>query len=106
MTFCVPLAGTPLYVAVIWSAPRGRVVNVSLAFPPESVTEPSMVWPCVNVTVPVAVTPDAVVTLAVSVTDWPNTDGFLDEVREVALVTEFTTWLSDPTLVLDCVSPL
>jgi hypothetical protein len=37
---------------------------------------------------------DAAVTLAVKVTDWPNTDGFADEVRVVFVASWFTVCAS------------
>jgi hypothetical protein len=42
--------------------------------------------PSVNVTVPVGVPPSEAVTVAVKVTDWPNLDGFSDEVILVEAV--------------------
>ena len=46
--------------------------------------------PSVKVTVPVGIGPPEEVTAAVKVTDWPNVDGFSDEVRAVVAVALFT----------------
>lgn len=75
----------PLNVAVIGFAPRGNVLVERLALPPASVTVPRVVAPDVNVTVPVAVTPVLVLTVARSVTNWPNVDGFADDVNAIVL---------------------
>ena len=66
--------------------------------------------PSRNVTVPVGVPEPGATgeTVAVKVTDWPNTDGFADEVTVVVVFALFTTCglpVSDPVLLLKCVSP-
>ena len=69
---------------------KAEVVNV--AMPPLSVPVPMGLPPSRNVTVPVGVpAPGATAeTVAVNVTDWPNTDGFTDEITAV-VVSAFTT---------------
>ena len=69
------------------------VVNVATAAA-SSVPVPSVVAPSMNVTVPVAVpAPGAcTVTVAVNVTDWPNFDGFADEVTDVVVSAFWTSW--------------
>ena len=87
---------------------RAEVVNV--ATPPLSVPVPIGLPPSRNVTVPVGVpapgaTPE---TVAVNVTDWPNTDGFADDVTVVAVSALFTTCglpVSEPVLPLKFASP-
>ena len=61
-----------------------------------SVPGPSVVVPSLNVTVPLGVpAPGATAdTVAVRVTDWPNTDGFTDELTAVVVFAWLTTWLS------------
>ena len=66
----VRCVGSPLYVAVIEFVPAGRVAQVKVVEPPESVPCPNLVEPFSNVTVPVGV-PTLEVTFAVNVTDWP-----------------------------------
>jgi hypothetical protein len=83
-----------------------RVVNVAL--PPESVAVPNVVAPSKNVTVPVGVPVPgaAALTVAMNTTDWPNTDGFTDEVTVVELLSLFTVWvIADDVLLLKFVSP-
>ena len=58
-----------------------------------------------KVTVPVGVVVGDV-TVAVKVTDFPNVEGFGDDVKVVTLAAWFTTWLRAAELVADCVSPL
>jgi hypothetical protein len=70
---------------------------------PFSVPVPSVVAPSLNVTVPLGVpAPGATaLTVAVNVTDWPETDGFAEEVG-VAVVVEawFTAWETPEELLL------
>ena len=66
--------------------------------------------PSRNVTVPVGVpAPGAIrVSVAVKVTDWPETEGFADEVTVVAELDLFTTCglpVSEPVLPLKFPSP-
>ena len=80
----------PAYAAVMVRVPADgqattqvAVPELSVWLPPEHViAEP----PSRKTTEPVGV-PDAAVTVAVRVTDWPTTDGFVDEVSEVVVVT-------------------
>jgi hypothetical protein len=68
-----------------------EVLNVAL--PLLSVPVPSVVEPFLKVTVPVGV-PPLEVTLAVKVTDWPDFDGFREEVTEVEVVACLTVCVS------------
>ena len=72
-------------------AARAEVVNV--ATPPLSVPESIGLPPSRNVTDPVGVpVPGATAaTVAVKVTDWPNTEGFWDEVTAVVVLALLTT---------------
>jgi hypothetical protein len=87
----VPVAelslASPLYVAVMGSLPPGSEDVVAVATPPVSVDVPNVVLPLVNVTVPV--TPLG--SVAVKVTDWPEVEGFVDDVRETVGVVLLTT---------------
>src|ERR1700752_419363 len=76
---------------MVW-LPTASAEVVNVAIPPLSVPVPMGLPPSRNVTVPVGVPlPGATgETVAVKVTDWPNTDGFVDEVT-VVLVSAFTT---------------
>ena len=90
--------------------PTARADVVKVATPPLSVPVPIGLPPSRNVTVPVGVpAPGATAeTVAVNVTDWPNTEGFCDEVTVVAVLALFTTCglpVSDPVLLLKFVSP-
>jgi hypothetical protein len=80
-----------------------EVLNVAL--PLLSVLVPSVVEPFLKVTVPVGV-PPLDVTVAVKVTDWPDFDGFREEVTEVEVVALFTVCVStDEVLPLKSVLP-
>jgi hypothetical protein len=102
----VPVAelslASPLYVAVMGSLPPGSEDVVAVATPPVSVDVPNVVLPLVNVTVPV--TPLG--SVAVKVTDWPEVEGFVDDVRETVGVVLLTTWVSVPVAELLLTSPL
>jgi hypothetical protein len=83
-------------------------VVLTVATPePFSVPVPNVVAPSLNVTVPVGVpAPGATaVTIAVRVTDWPNTDGFRDEVSAVVVLAGPTVCvIADEVLPLKLVS--
>ena len=84
-------------------APSAEVDTV--ATPPLSVPVPIGLPPSKNVTVPVGVPAPGATgeTVAVNVTDWPNTEGFCDEVTAVVVSALFTTCglpVSDPVLPL------
>ena len=71
--------------------PKLDVVNEALVTPPEVFTGPwpILVEPSKKETVPVGV-PEALATIvAVKVTDWPNVEGFADE---VIVVVVFVFW--------------
>ncbi len=70
---------------------RAPVENVATP-EPFNVPVPSVEAPSLNVTVPPGrPAPGAVaVTVAVKVTDWPKTDGFVDEPRAVVVAAAFT----------------
>ncbi len=63
-----------------------EVLNV--ATPALSVPVPSVIAPSLNVTVPVAVPlpGDTAATVAVNVTDWPDTDGLIEDTRVVVVL--------------------
>jgi hypothetical protein len=67
-----------------------EVANVAL--PEVKVAVPSVAAPSRNVTVPVGVPApgETALTVAVKVTDWPNTDGFTDELTAVELLALLT----------------
>jgi hypothetical protein len=65
------------------AAVSAEVVNVAL--PALTVPVPIVVPPSLKATVPLGVPPKVVVTFAVKVTDWPNVEGFNDELRNVAV---------------------
>jgi hypothetical protein len=69
-----------------------KAVTGNVADPAESVTAPRTVVPSLKVTVPVTVPdPGATgLTVAVNVTDWPNSEGFTDEVSAVVVDAAFT----------------
>ena len=79
-----------------------------VALPPDSVLLPMLMPPSRNVTVPVAV-PAAgktALTVAVNVTDWPNTDGFTEELTAGELFPLFTVCvMADDVLALKLLSP-
>ena len=87
-------------------------VEVANVATPEAfvVPVPIEVAPSLKVTLsPVGIVPvpgELTVTVAVNVTDWPNTDGFSDEVRAVLVLAWFTTCDTAPeVLVAKLVSP-
>jgi hypothetical protein len=87
---------------------KAEVVNV--AIPPLNVPVPIGLPPSRNVTVPTGVPAPGATgdTVAVNVTDWPNTDGFTDEVTVVEVFALLTTCgfpVSDPVLPLKFPSP-
>ncbi len=90
--------------------PTASAEVVKLAWPPLSVPAPIELPPSKNVTVPVCVpAPGAIAeTVAVNVTDWPNTEGFGDDVTAVVVLDLLTTCglpASDPVLPLKFASP-
>ena len=79
-----------------------------VALPPDSVLLPMLMPPSRNVTVPVAVPAagETALTVAVKVTDWPNTDGFTEELTVVELFPLLTVWvIVDEMLALKLLSP-
>jgi hypothetical protein len=71
------VCASPLYAAVMESAPAGMFVLVSVATPLAlSVAVPRETVAFLNVTVPVGTLGAVEVTVAVSVTDCPYTEGF------------------------------
>ena len=66
---------------------------LNFALPLLSEPVPSLVEPSLNVTVSVGV-PPLDVTVAVKVTDWPDFDGFREEVTEVEVVACLTVCVS------------
>jgi len=72
-----------------------EVANVATP-DPLSAPVPSVVPPSLNVTLPVGVpAPGATAaTVAVKVTDWPNTDGWAEEVTPVVVAAWFTVWVT------------
>ena len=90
--------------------PTARAGVVNVAIPPLRVPVPIGLPPSRKVTAPIGVpAPGAIAeTVAVKVTDWPNTDGFADEVTVVAVFALFTTCglpVTDPVLPLKFPSP-
>jgi hypothetical protein len=81
----------PLYVAVIVSDPRASIVVVKVATPPDNCAPPRDFVPDLNDTDPVGVPEPLGVIVTVKVTDWPNVDGFLDDVRDAVVDALFTT---------------
>ena len=87
---------------------NAEVENV--ATPPLNAPVPTGLPPSRNVTVPVAVPAPGATgeTVAVIVTDWPNMEGFREEVTAVALFALLMTCgfpVSDPVLPLKLPSP-
>ena len=80
-----------------------------VALPPEIVTgDPKLVPSIANCTVPLGVpVPGAVaLTAAVNVTDWPNTEGLLEELTDVVVLARLTVCdRADDVLRLRLVSP-
>ena len=62
------------------------VAVANVAFPPLSAPVPKTVLPFLNVTVPVGVPVPVCVTVAVNMTDWPNIEGFFEDVTLVVVV--------------------
>ena len=80
----------------------------NVALPELKVAVPSVEAPSRNVTVPVGVPVpgETALTVAVNITDWPNTDGFTDEVTVVELLALLTVWvMAVEVLLLKFVSP-
>ena len=79
-----------------------------IALPELRLAVPSVAAPSKNVTVPVPV-PTAgatALTVAVNVTDWPNTDGFTEELNVVELFPLLTVCvIADEVLALKLLSP-
>src|SRR6266568_2047068 len=92
-----------------WAATE-RAVVVKLAVPELRVVELRVEAPSLKMTVPEGVPePGEVgITVAVKVTDWPKTDGLVEEVSVVVLSDLLTTWdkAGELVLVLKLVSPL
>jgi hypothetical protein len=80
---------------------RDEVANVAL--PELKLAVPRVEAPSRKVTVPVGVpVPGATaVTVAVNVTDWPNTDGFTDELTLVELDDGLTVWVIAADVLLE-----
>ncbi len=72
--------------------PCAKVELANVATPAFSVPVPSVVTPSLNVTVPVAVPlpGETAATVAVNVTDWPDTEGFAEDVSVVVVLAWFT----------------
>ena len=77
----------PLYTAVIVWVPtdRDEVLVLAMPLPSNATAEPKLDPPSLNCTVPAGVPPEDV-TVAVKVTDWPETDGFCEELTDVDVV--------------------
>jgi hypothetical protein len=86
---------SPAYETVIVWLPTVRDELAKVALPELKLDVPSVATPSKNVTVPVGVPePGATaLTVAVKVTDWPNTEGFTDEVTVVELDAWLTVWV-------------
>jgi hypothetical protein len=67
--------------------PIGSLLNVKVAFPPDSAAKPSFVAPFMNVTEPVGLPVEGATaaTVAANVTVCPNAEGFGDELSVVLL---------------------
>jgi hypothetical protein len=85
---------SPLYAAVMVSVPCGSAVVVKPAELPVRDALPRLVLPLLNVMVPVTVPPNCPETVAVKVTDWPELEGFGEEVNVVLELAFPTTWLT------------
>ena len=86
---------SPPYTALmVWLlADSDEVANV--VWPrASSVPVPNVVVPSLNVTVPVGVPILWSATVAVNVTDWPNTEGFVEEVNVVVVLSLLTVCVS------------
>lgn len=70
---------------------RAAVANVAWGgFEPFKVPVPSTVVLSMKVTVPLGIPPAEGVTVAVKVTDWPNVEGFREELTAVVVAALFT----------------
>ena len=97
----------PRYDAWITCAPVVSDDVASVAWPATNVTgEPASLPSILNWTEPPGV-PPADVTVAVNVTDWPDADGFTDDVTAVVELAWFSVWppLSVPLLPPKFVEP-
>src|SRR5437867_1147228 len=96
---------------MLW-LPTLRLEVAHVATPAASACAPQPVIelaPSLKFTVPLGVPAPGTVafTVAVNVTDWPNTDGFADELRLVDVDAWLTVWVSVPlVLVVKLVSAL
>ena len=77
---------------MVW-LPTPRAVVVNVATPPLSVPEPIGMPPSRNVTGPVGIPAPGATgdTVAVKVTDWPDPEGFTDDVTDVVVLALLTT---------------
>src|SRR5262245_22535192 len=78
---------SPPYTAVIECEPTPNAEVLNVACPPLRVPDPSVAAPSLKVTDPLGVPlPGALaLTVAVKVTDWPDTEGLLDETTVVVV---------------------
>ena len=84
-----PKFASPLYLAVIEWVPTDKLAVLEVhvkGAAAGNVQVPIVAAPSSNVTVPVGVPEPGGVTVAVKVTDWPKTDGLVDDVRVVTVV--------------------
>ena len=72
--------------------PTASEEAANVALPELKLAVPSVAAPSRNVTVPDGV-PAAELTVAVNVTDWPNSDGFTEELTVVELFALLTVWV-------------
>ena len=87
----------PLYTAVMLCLPSASLDVANEACPvASSATVASFLVPSMNAAFPDGIPPPGAfaVTVAVNVTEWPLTDGFLEEVSAVALLSFVTVWVS------------
>lgn len=90
----------PVKAAVIEWLPIARVDDVKVALPPVTVAAlASVVVPSVNLTVPVGVLPPTPAMVAVKVIDWPEVEGFAEDVT-VVVVAPWTDCETEPLLLL------
>ena len=111
-TYCVivavllPTFALPVYVAVTFVAPTGKVVTASFAEPFTREAVPSTCVPAIKFTLPVA---KAVFdrTIAVNETDSPGDEGLTDDMSCSVVAAWVTTCvIAAEVLLLDVVSPL
>jgi len=100
----------PAYSTVSKWEPTIKAAVENVACPePSSAPVPTVAAPSLKVTVPLRVpAPGAVaVTIAVKVTDWPDVDGFTEELSVAVVLALFTVWPPDkvPVPVLKSASP-